>query len=609
MKKWLRNLYMIFLYRMQLSTKLLLSYAVLIIIPLLSLTLLSYSHVSGTLIRQFRHSMDLSLQQTGTYLDRILCDIINATQQAAYHNTLTDLYRKNAPSNQLLALHQDYRTAYDLLNGIFSSDDFYSAEIFTTGKFVFAKSKGLEGLSFISLDCDQGRMLDESLQSFYGDVLWFPPHTIEDPVLHRETTVITGARYMKETSIYKNIGIITVNIPQELFNTIVGRASTLPGSISLLLDNGGNAIAISDESLFRDYGLSVGLLHECIASGQHMVQAGGDTMLLGYTPVGSSGWTLISLNPYEKILETGTDTRNNMLLIMLLVSILFLLTALFISRLLTMRVRFLAARMREVRFDNYSPIPAPAGTDEVSDLTNSYNYMLDKINAYAKSQYQLGLALKNSELKALQAQINPHFLYNTLDLLHWLALDYEANEISEIISLLSKFYKLSLNKGRDMISLRDALLHVEVYVKLQNFRFEHPIGLKLQIPDNIRGCSILNLILQPLVENAILHGILEKESQTGTVTITGSVSENTLYLAIIDDGIGMTQEQLAALSLPPPDKPASTGYGIWNIMERIRLYYGAKYSLTYQSCPGEGTTAYLTIPCLEMKEDSPQDFS
>ena len=97
----------------------------------------------------------------------------------------------------------------------------------------------------------------------------------------------------------------------------------------------------------------------------------------------------------------------------------------------------------------------------------------------------------------------------------------------------------------------------------------------------------------------------------------GSVSSITLgtrvfYVvlnAIIDDGIGMTQEQLAALSLPPPDKPASTGYGIWNIMERIRLYYGAKYSLTYQSCPGEGTTAYLTIPCLEMKEDSPQDFS
>lgn len=604
MKKWIRKLYMIFLYRMQLSTKLLLSYAVLIIIPLLTLTLLSYSHVSEVLIRQSRYSMDISLQQTSTYLDRILRDIINAAQQAAYHKTLTDIYYKNQSSGQLLATYQDYKAAYDLLNGIFSSDDFYSAEIFVNGKFTFAQSKGMEGFSFISLCSAQGKTLDESLQNFHGEILWFPPRTIKNSVFRNETSVITGARYMKETTMYKNIGIVTVNIPQELFNTIVSRASTLPGSISLLFDNMGNTIAVSNEALFQDYDLSIGLIYESIASGQHMIQTDNGAMLLGYIPVGNSGWTLVSINPYNKILETSTDTRNNMFLIMLLVSILFLFTAWLTSRLLTKRIRFLATRMQEVRFDNYSPIPVPAGTDEISDLTNSYNHMLGKINAYADSQYQLGLALKSSELKALQAQINPHFLYNTLDLLHWLALDYHASEISEIVSLLSRFYKLSLNRGQDVISLRNALLHIEAYVKLQNFRFEHPINLIIQVSDDICGYGILNLLLQPIVENAIHHGILEKESQTGTVTITGSVSDNILLLTIADDGVGMTQEQIDMLSSPPPDKSAAAGYGIWNIRERIRLYYGAEYSLTCQSRPKEGTKALLRIPCLEIKEDS-----
>lgn len=602
MKKWIRNLYMIFLYRMQLSTKLLLSYAVLIIIPLLTLTLLSYSHVSEVLIRQSRYSMDISLQQTSTYLDRILRDIINAAQQAAYHKTLTDIYYKNQSSGQLLATYQDYKAAYDLLNGIFSSDDFYSAEIFVDGKFTFAQSKGMEGFSFISLRSAQAKTLDESLQNFHGEILWFPPRTIKNSVFRNETSVITGARYMKETTMHKNIGIVTVNIPQELFNLIVSRASLLPGSISLLFDNNGNTMSVSDEALLQNYGLPIDLIYESIASGNDLVKMENTTMLLGYAPVGNSGWTLVSVTPYDKILETSIDTRSNMLLAMLLVSILFLFTAKFISRLLTKRIRFLAARMREVRFDNYSPIPVPAGTDEISDLTNSYNHMLDKINAYADSQYQLGLALKNSELKALQAQINPHFLYNTLDLLHWLALDYHASEISEIVSLLSRFYKLSLNQGKDVISLRDSLLHIESYVKLQNFRFEYPVNLELHVADDICGYGILNLILQPIVENAILHGILEKESQTGTITITGSASEGILHLAIADDGVGMTQDQLAALSLPP-ERTALAGYGIRNIIERIRLYYGAEYGLSYQSSPGKGTTVFLKVPCLEIKDE------
>lgn len=598
MKKLIKKFYTLFVYRTQLSAKLLLSYAVLIIIPLLFLTFLSYAHVSKMLIRQFQDSSDISLQQTSAYLDRVLREVIDATQQAAYHKTLANIYQKNASAGQLLMRYQDYQTASDVLGGIFSSEDIHSAEIFVSGKFTFANSKGIEGLSFINLNSAQAQMLDESLKDFHGKILWFPPHIIKDAVFQKETVVITGARYMKVTPTNRNIGIITVNIPQHQLDAIISRASTLSGSVSLLFDNTGNSMSVSDEALLQSYGLTADRILEGIDSGLTTLTIQNNTILLNHTSVGDSGWILVSANPYDKILEPSIETRNRMLLTMLLVSILFLFTAWFISRLVTKPIRFLAKRMKEVQFHNYDPIPVPAGTDEVSDLVNSYNHMLDKINAYAASQYQQGIALKNSELKTLQAQINPHFLYNTLDLLHWLAVDYGADEISEIVSLLSRFYKLSLNRGLDIVSLRDALTHTEVYIRLQNFRFDQPVSLEIQVPEEIRNCGILNLILQPIVENAILHGIREKESQTGTVTIRAFVSENILHLEIADDGIGMDESQLEAL-LHPSDKNASTGYGIWNIMERIRLYYGAEYGLTYESRPGKGTTAFLRIPYIE----------
>lgn len=589
-------------YRTHLTTKLLFSYAFLIIIPLLSLTFLSYAHVSRILIRQFQDSSELSLQQTGMYLDRILQEIIGATRQAAYHKTLSEIYQKNAPTGQLLMLYQDYQTASGILDSIFSSGDLYSAEIFVNGKFTFSNSRGMEGLSFISLDSGQAQMLDRHLKDFRREILWLAPHVIEETVFQKETVVITGVRYMKVMPSYRNIGIITVNIPQQLLNAIIDRTSTLPGSISLLFDDSGNVMSVSDETLLENYGLSTGLIMESIASGLLSVTAKSDTMLLTHTPVSSAGWTLVSVTPYDKVLETGIEARNRMLLTMLLVSILFLAAAGFTSRLVTKNIRFLATRMKEVQFHNYSPIPVPAGTDEISDLVSSYNHMLNKINTYASSQYQLGIALKNSELKALQAQINPHFLYNTLDLLHWLALDYGADEVSEIVSLLSRFYKLSLNRGQDVISLQDALSHIEVYIRLQNFRFDHPVSLDIRVPDDIRKYGILNLVLQPIVENAVLHGIQEKESQTGTITISASVQENILSLAVTDDGIGMTPAQLEALGNPSAIG-TSAGYGIRNIMERIQLYYGTEYGLTYQSKPQEGTTAFLKIPCLEMSEE------
>lgn len=582
---------------MSLWKKLMVSYVIVIIIPLLLLTFLSYTHVSKTLIQQFQYSSDMSLHQTRIYLDRILDEIIGSTEQIVFNKTLSEIHDKNGDSGKFFSNFEDFQTTFNLMNDIFISDALYSVELYVDGSYTLKDSHNGNGIYFINSDNQYAKELKQNLTNFRGELLWFPPRDVNLNFTHKKTSFITGARYIKSMRTNKNIGIVTVNIEQQYLNNIIGHSSILSDSVSLLLDKNGHIIALSDNELFQSYEIPPKLILENIAENKSSLRVNNETMLLNFTPTIVSDWTLVTLIPYDEMLTTSTETRNNMFLIMLGISMLFFLVAYLISKLLTKRIQFLANRMKEVQLNNYSLISPVQGTDEISELNNSYNHLLNKINDYANTQYQLGIELKNSELKALQAQINPHFLYNTLDMLHWIAQDYGADEISEIVSLLSKYYKLSLSNGVDVVSVKDAIKHIEVYVKLQNFRFDNSIQLILNIDPQMNNYGILKLLLQPIVENAILHGIQGKDDQAGTITITGNLSNNLLYFTITDNGIGMNTHQIENLT---KRDTIIGGYGIKNVIQRIQLYYGAEYGLQYHSEPGEGTTVLLRVPCLDI---------
>lgn len=607
MRKMIHKIYATLFYRLNLMQKLLISYLLFIIVPMLLLTFLSYLHVSETLIQQFEYSSNQTLQQTDIYLDKVLKEIEDSTDQIAFNRILTDIFRTDTSDASVVDIYQNYLTIFSLTEGAFTSDILYSVEIFINGDslYVSRNSKGEKGISFVSLNSKYAKKLNEKLTDYQGKILYLAPRMLESKTAVDEIPVITGARYIKTPTDYTTLGILTVNIQQESLNSIIRRACILPSSVSLLLDQNGTVMAVSEEQLFETYSISPEILLENIAKDRHSFAVNGDTILINAATVDTSGWTLVSIIPYREMLETSLSTRNSMLLTFFVISLLFFVTAYFISRSITARVRFLAKRMKEIQFDNYAPISNITGNDEVTDLTRSYNFMLNKINDHVESQYQLGITLKNSELKALQAQINPHFLYNTLDLLHWLAEDYGADEISEIVSLLSSFYKLSLSKGVDVISVKDAIQQIEVYVKLQNFRFGDSIKLEIQLSQEIYELSILKLLLQPIVENSIIHGILEKEPPAGTVSIKGYITGDDLNIRISDNGIGMTRKQINQLiDLSHPN--TANGYGIKNVIERIRLYYGSQYGLTYESQPGQGTTVLVKIPSTKFNEEQSQ---
>jgi len=327
--------------------------------------------------------------------------------------------------------------------------------------------------------------------------------------------------------------------------------------------------------------------------------AGKVDYLAGQVPIRNTDWRLALLVPYRDITAFGDRTRRQMSLVLLCMLPLLLPLALLVANTSTSRLRRLTSGVRRISKGKFDIHLEAKGRDEIGELTVNFNSMVSRIQDLMSERYQFGQEIKNLEMKALQAQINPHFLYNTLDLVNCLSLRYGAPRITEAVTALSRFYRLSLSGGAETVTIAQELEHVETYLLIQNIRFENCIELRVEADEAALPCSIPKITLQPLVENAIVHGILEKPEGRGRITIRVGRSENppTIEIVVEDDGVGIDAQVLANL-LRKPNAPIGTkaGYGARNIDTRIKLTFGENYGLTYRSERGRGTTAVLRFP-------------
>jgi two-component system sensor histidine kinase YesM len=238
--------------------------------------------------------------------------------------------------------------------------------------------------------------------------------------------------------------------------------------------------------------------------------------------------------------------------------------------------------------------------DEITELGMSFNIMIGKIKELLDAKIKEQENLKKAELRALQAQINPHFLYNTLDTIIWMAESKKTDRVVEMVTALSNFFRISLSKGMDWITIGEEVERINSYLTIQKMRYHDILDFKIEVDESISENTILKLMLQPLVENALYHGIKNKR-QGGTITIRirrKGVDE--VLIEVEDNGIGFTPEKLvqlrAELEDDAGDMKLESGFGIGNVNKRIRLYYGKPYGLSIQSEYSTGTLVTLVIP-------------
>lgn len=238
--------------------------------------------------------------------------------------------------------------------------------------------------------------------------------------------------------------------------------------------------------------------------------------------------------------------------------------------------------------------------DEITELGMSFNIMIGKIKELLDAKIKEQENLKKAELRALQAQINPHFLYNTLDTIIWMAESKKTDRVVEMVTALSNFFRISLSKGMDWITIGEEVERINSYLTIQKMRYHDILDFKIEVDESISENTILKLMLQPLVENALYHGIKNKR-QGGTITIRiRRKGMDEVLIEVEDNGIGFTPEKLAQLRAELEDDAGDmkleSGFGIGNVNKRIRLYYGKPYGVSVQSEYSTGTLVTLVIP-------------
>lgn len=239
--------------------------------------------------------------------------------------------------------------------------------------------------------------------------------------------------------------------------------------------------------------------------------------------------------------------------------------------------------------------------DELQELDLAFHHMMGQIGQLVEDIRVEQLNLRDMELKLLQAQINPHFLYNTLDAIVWLAESNQNEQVITMVSALSDFFRSTLSKGRDYVTIQEEETHVRSYLQIQQFRYRDILEYEINIPEEMYPYQILKLTLQPVVENALYHGIKNKRGG-GRIVVSGRKEGSRLILTVEDNGIGMNQERLEYVRkmLANQEKTADdSGFGLYNIEQRIILNYGQAYGMEIDSAYGEGTVVKITIPAVK----------
>ncbi len=240
---------------------------------------------------------------------------------------------------------------------------------------------------------------------------------------------------------------------------------------------------------------------------------------------------------------------------------------------------------------------------EVTMLNDSLNSMIDKINELLEQVKKEQIRIRKAEFELLQSQINPHFLYNTLDAIIWLAESGEQKKVVDMVGNLSDFFRTSLNQGKDIILLREEIQHVKSYLEILQVRYQDILQYEIDIPIELEKYMIPKITIQPLVENALYHGIKNKRG-TGTISITGKEEKDFFVLQIRDDGIGIEEEKLKQVKKVITENQFSGEaiYGLYNVNERIRLNFGETYGLSIESTYGQGTVVKIMLPYIEKTE-------
>ena len=422
------------------------------------------------------------------------------------------------------------------------------------------------------------------------------------PTSEEEVLAIRQIRLIQRS--FSPAGYLVVRIDRQVFRLSSLGENMGIGAVTLLFDRDGRLIASNTENGMS--GVDPGAL---LAAEDRSVELGGQSYVLVKQHSEISGWTLLILTPVEAITKGIYVLRAAVLASAAVGSVLFILLSLLLSTAITRPILRLIKSMRSVRFGELKPAEQMSATAEISELVHTYNRMVESMRELIRLVYEKELMQNRAELKALQAQIHPHFLYNTLEALYWSLLEKNEDELAEYVVALSELFRYTITglNREEWVTLSEELEQVRRYLLIMGMRFGDRLKWSIHSEMDDHRLLLPKLIIQPLVENAIQHGIENKlGSGLVKVTVKRSPQPECFDVVVEDDGAGMDEETLRKIREALDEggaglkRKTTSGYGIANVQQRLRLYFGDGAAglslLAIESRKGQGTTVTLTIP-------------
>ncbi|WP_320998655.1 sensor histidine kinase [Hungatella effluvii] len=420
-----------------------------------------------------------------------------------------------------------------------------------------------------------------------GKVVWRQPVTRTDITGYHESVITAGRMLRSYHDFSHTIGAVFIYITKDSMSEILSNASFYENSLFLFS---------GDDELICEYSPDPSAIKHALGQTDITIDALSNALKQDYivtsVTINSSGWKLISTLPNSAIQQDIQFLRQKIVTITLAILLSSFSFSFLFSHLHTKRIEKITRHIQEEAFTRL-PLSTGPYYDEVSTLEQHYNTLIDKINTLLKEQFELGRKIEKTQYTLLCAQINPHFLYNTLDFINLLSIKKEIPEISEMIHNLAHFYKLSLNHGESDTTLIKEIEHITVYLNIQNQRFHKPVQFQNLIPTALWDTRLPNLLLQPIVENAILHGIYNGDWETGIIRLSAKQTSGTLIIILEDNGIGCDPEDLNRLLADSSQE--SRGYGLRNVHQRIQLTYGSGCGLSFDRSDLGGLKVMISI--------------
>jgi two-component system, sensor histidine kinase YesM len=579
---------------------------ILIIIPLVVTSIISYSIYKNSMLNEISDYSLKIVNQLNNNIDTYLEDMVGISILPMYDKDLQnflqngngydytdqkniDLYKQDKLHNFLFTLN-NLRTEID---GVF----IYSSE----GKVYYnIRGKGIVGSGKINEKYDYtSSEWYKKAKAENGKSVIIGTH-LQDQVLASDKRVFSIAKIIKDINYGTDIGSILIDVDLSKIEEICKGVIYSNRERIIILDN-------SDKIIYSSLGaekidaVNTGLKKmEGVEHGSYYSDLYGEEYLVTFTKSQYSEWRTVRLVPIVQLLHATQIIKRLTFVISMLSMFFAVLFLFFIAKKISYPIHKLKSKMELVEKGDFDVSVDIKSKNEIGMLGDKFNKMVTKLRDLVRTVYQVQIQNKEAQLIALQNQINPHFLYNTLDSIHMMAEINSDFEVSKMITTLAKLLRYSIKSSNDLVTIRDEIKHVKNYITIQEVRYENKFKFFLDIDKTLEEYKILKLILQPLVENCIYHGIKDNEAAC-YILVTAELEGDLITIRVIDNGMGMTEERLAEVkeSIIKNDRNVEEkSIGICNVNNRIKTYFGEKFGLEVSSKQNAGTEISIHIPAV-----------